>query len=322
MQPLEDFLSHLTHEKRASSHTVAAYRRDLTAAIGFFQKHLGEELSENGLASLSEQTVHAWQSEMILRQGLSKASVNRKLSALRSFFRYLARRRKLINPAMTNLKGVKARAAAPRALSWPDTERLLASGRPEISLQEGTARGPHTEATRAQAAWRNYTLLVVLYGLGLRISEALSLTVADVNGETLTVTGKGDKQRRLPLAGIVRESLDEWRIYHPNPGHPAAPLFPGAPANKPLTARQAQNIVKDLRLRLGLPSALTPHALRHSFATHLLENGADLRTVQELLGHANLATTQRYLARDTAALIRVHARAHPLEKKPDEIKPD
>ena len=151
-----------------------------------------------------------------------------------------------------------------------------------------------------------------LYGLGLRISEALSLTRQDVAGDTLIVTGKGSKQRSLPLPLPVKSALNQW-IKASYGAAPHDPLFPN-PQNKPLSPRFAQKILQQTREALNLPAHLTPHALRHSFATHLLEGGADLRTVQELLGHSQLATTQRYLAADVQRLLTVHGKSHPLAK--------
>lgn len=215
--------------------------------------------------------------------------------------RWLHQHHGVSNPAITRLKGLKAPASVPKALNTSQTWQLL----------EGLAPPPAAHTATPEAR-RNFALLITLYGLGLRISEALSLTRAAVGGDTLTVQGKGNKQRSLPLPLPVKSALNSW-LNCSHSLHPTAPLFPN-PQGKALSPRYAQKLLQDTREALGLPAHLTPHALRHSFATHLLEGGADLRTVQELLGHSQLATTQRYLATDVQRLLTVHTQSHPLGK--------
>lgn len=303
-----DFCDWLAHVRRTSPHTVAAYRRDLTAMFAFFQSHTGNPLTPASFAALTPSDVQAYLAHKLTPSGRlnrastsAKTSLNRQLSSLRAFARYMATHHTVTNGAITGLHGLKAPAPTPRALNTEQTWHLLENLAPPPSAHTST------KETR-----RNFALFLTLYGLGLRISEALSLTRGDVAGEVLTVTGKGNKQRSLPLPLPVKSALNQWmNASHDQPPH--APLFPN-PHGKPLTPRFAQKILQQTRNALNLPAHLTPHALRHSFATHLLANGADLRTVQELLGHAQLSTTQRYLAADVQRLLQVHSKAHPLAK--------
>ncbi|MBI1309072.1 MAG: tyrosine-type recombinase/integrase [Proteobacteria bacterium] len=294
--------------KRFSPHTVNAYRRDLTGIFTFLEEHIGTPLTPTTFSTLTTPDVQAYLAHRLAPKGRlrnestnSKTSLNRQLSSLRTFARWLATHHNAHNPAILKMRGLKAPAPTPRALNHDQTWALL----------EGLAPPPaaHT-STKEQR--RNFALFLTLYGLGLRISEALSLTRQDVTGDTVTVHGKGNKQRQLPLPLPVKSALNQWlNASHDAPPH--APLFPN-PHGKPLTPRFAQKILQQTRKALNLPAHLTPHALRHSFATHLLAGGADLRTVQELLGHSQLATTQRYLAADVQRLLDVHGKSHPLAK--------
>lgn len=306
---LADFCAWLADVKRMSPHTVAAYRRDLAPLFAFLQTHLGAPLTAASWPTVKPADVHSHLAARLTHH-TAKTSLNRQLSALRTFTRWLAAKHGLRNDALLTLRGLKAPAPTPKALNPAQAWNLLETLAPPPT---GPQQTPLTQR-------RNFTLFIALYGLGLRISEALALTRGQVEGETLTITGKGNKQRVVPLPLPVRSAFQSWMV---GTQHlpPDAPLFPShipaankpQPAShKPLTPRMAQRILQDLRAQLNLPAHATPHALRHSFATHLLHNGADLRTVQELLGHANLATTQRYLAADVGHLLAVHKKAHPL----------
>jgi integrase/recombinase XerC len=307
-QLVEEFLGWLAHVRRTSPHTVAAYGRDLTALFTFLQSHTGSPLTAESFGALTPSDVQAYLAHRLAPGGglggrvtSAKTSLNRQLSALRTFARWLAGHHGITNPAITGLHGLKAPAPVPKALNTEQTWHLLESLAP-----------PHAAHTSTPESRRNFALFLTLYGLGLRISEALSLTRADVTGDTLTVTGKGNKQRQLPLPLPVKSALNQW-LTASQQMPPGAPLFPN-PQGLPLSPRFAQKILQNTREALNLPAHLTPHALRHSFATHLLAGGADLRTVQELLGHTNLATTQRYLAADVQRLLSVHRKSHPLGK--------
>jgi integrase/recombinase XerC len=217
---------------------------------------------------------------------------------VRSFFRWLARHRDVANPQVRLLTAPRARRPLPRALE-PRQARAVAE---EI--------GEMSDSAAMQA--RDVALFTLLYGCGLRIAEALALNVADApraGPAPLRVTGKGSKQRIVPVLPVVRDAVAAWLRLHPRP-LPDAPLFLGA-RGKRLNAAVAQRTLREFRRLSGLPEHATPHALRHSFATHLLAEGADLRSIQDLLGHASLSTTQRYTAVDTARLMQVWRTTHP-----------
>jgi integrase/recombinase XerC len=302
MNLVEDFLAHLAHTRRLSNHTLAAYRRDLTQFCHFLQEHTGAPVTKKTLGCTLPDDVRAFLAKGKMQQKKAPTSLNRQLAAIRSWYKWLATQG-IKNDRIRVLKSLKTPDAAPRALSNTQAwDMLTATAPPTIAPQE-------TPLTQR----RNFALLMVLYGLGLRISEALSLTRGDARHTHMIIRGKGKKERRLPVPLPVQSALNGWLNAQGNLPD-TAPLFAN---NKglPLSPRTAQRLIQKLRQELGLPSHLTPHALRHTFATHLLENGADLRSVQELLGHSSLATTQRYLAGDIKRLIDVHTRAHPLHKK-------
>ncbi len=310
MPPLvQAFCDWSAQVRRQSPHTVAAYGRDLTAMCEFWAQHLQvPEVSLPVLRRLQPDDVQAYLAHRLRPTGhgvTAKASLNRHLSSLRSFGKWLKRSQGVVIPALAGLRGLKAPAPLPKALNEAQTFDLLGAVAPP------PVRG--TDNRKRPQQTRNLALLLVLYGLGLRISEALSLTRADATRATLTVTGKGNKQRQIPLPLAVRSALDDW-MKCSQQWPPETPLFPNA-QGKALTPRMAQKMLKAARESLNLPAHATPHALRHSFATHLLHGGADLRTVQELLGHRQLATTQRYLAADIGHLLKTHQKAHPLGKK-------
>jgi integrase/recombinase XerC len=295
---LKAFLDYLRHERRYSPHTLAAYERDLLHFADFMRKHFGQAVTADVLGGLKQQDLTAYLARCQLDENLSKTTVNRRLSAIRGYFRYLAAHHGAENQAILNAKSVRARVPPPYALNETDTHRLLRHITPD-----------------GNSGWQqrqHYALLMVLYGLGLRISEALSLNCGDILAESVIVTGKGNKQRQVPVLAQVRQAIGQWLTRHPYP-QPDAPLF-HAPRGGRMNARYVQRLLENLRLELNLSDHLTPHALRHCFATHLLMGGADLRVVQELLGHASLSTTQRYLAGDLKHLLEVYDKAHPSAK--------
>lgn len=303
-----EFAGWLGNVKRFSPHTVNAYTRDLTSLFEFLQQHTGQPVTAESFGTLKPADVQAYLAKRLAPTGrlnggstASKTSLNRQLSSLRSFGRWLGGHYQVSNPQLLKMRGLKTPAPVPRALSGTQTWELLENLAPPPAAHKSS------KETR-----RNFALFLTLYGLGLRISEALALTRASVQGEVVTVHGKGGKQRQVPLPLPVKSALNQW-LTASQEMPPGAPLFPN-PHGKPLTPRFAQKVLQQTREALNLPSHLTPHALRHSFATHLLANGADLRTVQELLGHSQLATTQRYLAADVQRLLDVHSKAHPLAK--------
>ena len=223
----------------------------------------------------------------------------RHLSAVRSFFKYLARRHGVENPSVSLVATPRSRRPLPRALPPADA----------LGVTTDIAEMQDTAALQA----RDTALFTLLYGCGLRIAEALALDVRDAPGlggdAPLRVIGKGSKERIVPVLPAVRQAIAAWLARHPN-RVPDAPLFLGA-RGKRLDPAVAQKVMRDYRRLAGLPEHATPHALRHSFATHLLAGGADLRAIQDLLGHASLSTTQRYTAVDEAQLMAVWRKAHP-----------
>ncbi|HTW33920.1 MAG TPA: tyrosine recombinase XerC [Rhizomicrobium sp.] len=291
----KDWLASLAHERRMSAHTLVAYDHDVARFLEFLSGHQGGLPTERSLAKLSPADIRAFITER-RADGLSSRSVRRALSAVRSFFRYLTREAILENPAARSVRGPRVPKSLPRPLSIDDAARTL------------------EEAATHDVEWlaaRDVALLTLLYGAGLRISEALSLKRGDAPlGEALTILGKRSKERIVPVLPVVREAIAAYAKDIPFSGKRDAPLFLSR-RGKPMSAREAQALMQRLRGRLGLPERATPHALRHSFATHLLSNGGDLRSVQELLGHASLSSTQVYTDIDTKHLMDVYEKAHP-----------
>lgn len=294
------FLDWLARARQASPLTVSAYGRDLGAFLAFLTGHLGREPWLADLRTLTEADLRAWLAHEAAG-GAVNATRARHLSAVRSLFRFLHRQRGVANPAPGLLHTPRARPPMPRALTPPQ------------ALAVANGIGEATDDPALQA--RDAALFTLLYGAGLRINEALSLNVDSVPTgatDTLLVQGKGGKQRLVPLLPAVRQALAAWLRLHPR-RQPDAPLFLGAKGGR-LDARVARRAIEAFRPLAGLPAHATPHALRHSFATHLLAGGADLRSIQELLGHASLSTTQRYTGVDAAGLRAVWQRAHPRGK--------
>jgi len=293
------FLDWMLRERQASPLTAEAYGTSLRRFTAFLSGHLGQEATLTDLAALTQADLRAW-----LAQEAGTGSVNatraRHLSAVRSLYRYLARRHGIANPAPGLLGTPRARAPVPRALSAPQALSVAA----DIGDASLGAATPQVQA-------RDAALFTLLYGCGLRISEALGLDVRDApaGGGVLRVLGKGRKERMVPLLPVVDAALMAWLALHPD-RRPEAPLFVGVKGGR-LNPRIAQLTLEHYRNLAGLPAHATPHALRHSFATHLLAGGADLRSIQELLGHASLSTTQRYTSVDPTGLLAVWRRTHP-----------
>jgi integrase/recombinase XerC len=295
----KNWLASLAHERRASPHTLRAYGDDVASFIGFQAGHIGGAVSEKALAKLTPADIRAF---ITVRrsEGLGPGGVQRAMAAVRSFYKFLAKEGILENAAARSIRTPRVRRALPRPLSVEDAGRAI------------------QEAGQHDVEWlgaRDAALLTLLYGAGLRISEALGLKRGDIPlGETLTVVGKGRKERSVPVLPLVREALQNYADKISFTGAPSSPLFLSR-RGKPMSPREAQGLMQRLRGRLGLPDKATPHALRHSFATHILQGGGDLRSVQELLGHASLSTTQIYTAMDTRQLLETYSKAHPRGKQ-------
>lgn len=290
----------LASERRASRHTLDAYARDLAAFFAFLVDHLGQEASLAELDRLKPADFRAWLAKRA-GEGLARSSTARAISALRNFFRHLERAGLIQNPALKAVRAPKLPRSIPKALAADEALDLLDTAK-EI-------------ADEPWIAARDTALLTLLYGCGLRLGEALSLTRNDVpKDETLRVTGKGDKTRLVPVLPVVKQAIADYLALCPFAGDGRQPLFLGARGGA-LNPGVVQRQIRRLRALLGLPDTATPHALRHSFATHLLAGGGDLRTIQELLGHASLSTTQRYTDVDATRLTEVYRAAHPRAKR-------
>ena len=286
----QDFSVHLKRDRRRSPHTVRAYTATVVRLMEFLQTYRGEPIDRNTLGSIETTDIRAFLAKR-RNDGIANASVARELSVIRTFLKWAQ------IGAVPVLKGPRVQGGVPRPFA-PDDILALAE-----EVRE--------EASAAWIAARDWALLLLLYGAGLRIGEALSLSVRVLPlGETLTVTGKRNKTRIVPLLGEVREAIESYVAVLPWATDETSLLFRGARGGA-LSPAVVRRTVRIARRRLGLGERVTPHALRHSFATHLLGRGADLRSLQELLGHASLSSTQIYTAVDAAHLLDVYRHAHP-----------
>lgn len=281
--------------RRASRHTLVSYRNDLAHFFTFMAEHGGGKVGFKALKTMEARDFRAW---LASRMGEFEASSNaRALSSVKHFFRYLEKNHGVKNSAIFHLRSPKQKKSLPKALTIPQAEQLREAS--------------ETNHSEAWVNARDTALMLLIYGCGLRIKEALSMNVGDIGeGETLRVVGKGNKARQLPLLPQVREAIAHYMASAPHPFVRGEALFVGVRGGR-LDAAIFQKTIRSLRGQLGLPAETTPHALRHSFATHLLSGGGDLRSIQELLGHVSLSTTQRYTHVDKARLLSAYENAHP-----------
>ncbi len=293
---LQHWLDSLGALAGRSENTQTAYRGDVTEFLSFMALHHN---ARQGLAALERITVsdmRAWMADQ-RGAGVGSRSLARKLSAVKSFYRWLSEREGFEPTAVLSTRAPKFTKKLPRPLAEDAARAMIET----VEMQSSSD----------WVAARDVAVVTLLYGCGLRISEALSLTGADAPlPETLRILGKGGKERIVPVLPAARDAIDQYLRLCPHPQSPAAPLFRGVRGGA-LNPRAIQGVMAKARMQLGLPSTATPHAMRHSFATHLLSAGGDLRAIQELLGHASLSTTQTYTAVDTARLMEVYNRAHP-----------
>lgn len=295
---LATWLDHIHALDGAASNTIAAYGTDVMEFLAFMARHQGEGLSLARLANLKQTDMRAFMAHERAR-GVSARSLARRLSAVKSFFRWLAERDGYEPTAILATRSPKFKRKLPRPLA-EDAARAMVE----------------TVETQARDEWiaaRDAAVVTLMYGCGLRISEALGLTGTDaILPDTLRIVGKGGKERVVPVLPVARRMVADYVRLCPFPivDEPGVALFRGARGG-PLNPRLIAKAMEGARLQLGLPATATPHAMRHSFATHLLAAGGDLRTIQELLGHASLSTTQAYTAVDTARLMDVYENAHP-----------
>lgn len=295
---ITDWLTHLSAQRRLSPRTVEMYALEARQLIQFLTVHLGAPPTPQTLATLPAADIRAFLAHRRRTGGLSNRSVALCLSALRALYRHMDVHHGLNNPQMDLIRGPKSTLPVPKALDAVTAHDLI----------------DDASADEDQPTWirtRDTAVLLLMYGAGLRVAEALSLTPRDLPlGDTLRITGKGQKVRIVPLLPVVRDAVTAYAAAYPFTLDPDVPLF-RAVRGGALSPRHVQLTVQHLRSRLGLEDHVTPHALRHSFATHLLGNGADLRSIQDLLGHASIATTQRYTRVDAAQLMAVYKKAHP-----------
>lgn len=292
----ENWIGWLRHEKKVSPHTLEAYERDVRDFLNFITGHIAKEPDLHSLEALRTADFRAYLAYR-RTEGLTATSLRRVLSSIRSFYKRQERDEYIHNPYLKTVRTPKAGVKLPRPLSAHDTRDLLES----IT----DTKEPYWIQNRDAA------VLTLLYGCGLRIGEALSLNYGDLPASnTLTLVGKGNKERIVPVLPAVREALNLYTEQCPYSLTSNGPLFVGQ-RGKRLSARVIQLKMQTLRRNLNLPETATPHALRHSFATHLLEGGGDLRSIQELLGHASLSSTQRYTDLDMEKLLAVYDKAHP-----------
>nr|WP_289852163.1 tyrosine recombinase XerC [Rhizobium sp. SSA_523] len=297
MEKRSQWLDSLRHERRMAESTLDAYERDTRQFLVFLTAHLGDPASLSDIHTLRTADLRAFLAQR-RRDGAGARSLGRHLAGLRSFLRYLERKG-LINAAAAGaIRAPRQPKSLPKPLSAPQALNLVTE---DAQLHE-----------EPWIAARDAAILTLLYGCGLRISEALNLTPADIpqGASALRITGKGGKTRLVPLLAVIPAAIDHYSRLCPYHLEADSPLFRGARGGK-LNPAVLQREMQKLRGALGLPETATPHALRHSFATHLLAGGGDLRTIQELLGHASLSTTQVYTGVDQARLLEVYDRAHP-----------
>jgi integrase/recombinase XerC len=293
---LQTWLDHQRALKGAAENTITAYQGDVIDFLAFMTVHKGDS---QGLGALAKLTISDMRSWMANTRGpdVGSRSLARKLSSVKAFYRWLAEREGFEPTAVLSTRSPKFSKKLPRPLAVDAAKAMIDC----VELQ----------SRHAWVAARDVAVLTLLWGCGLRISEALGLKGADAPlADVLRIVGKGGKERVVPVLPAAKDAVDAYLRVCPFPQERDAPLFK-AVRGGPLAARSISQVMMDARMQLGLPATATPHAMRHSFATHLLDAGGDLRAIQELLGHASLSTTQAYTAVDTARLMEVYNSAHP-----------
>lgn len=295
-----EWLMYLAGERRVSAHTIESYKRDLRQFLAFAAVHFGVPPSLATFANLAPSDLRAFLAAR-RGQGAGSRSLLRQLAGLRSFTRFLDRNGKGNALVFSTVKQPRAARGLPKPLGIAAALKVVAT-----AGQSGAGEAPWVRA-------RDCAVVSLLYGAGLRISEALTIKRCDapIGGrDVLTVTGKGNKTRAVPVLAAVRQAVEAYLALCPYHLTPEGPLFVGVKGGA-LRPRIIQLAIARLRGALGLPETATPHALRHSFATHILQRGGDLRAIQELLGHASLSTTQLYTAVDSTRLLEAYRSAHP-----------
>ncbi len=293
---IKSWQQYLQFERSYSGNTCGAYLRDVQDFCKFYVNYAGNKLTIQKLSIITVQDIRGWLARRKI-QGIKSKSNARALSVLRSFYRYLRKKHHIDNQSIFNVTMPKQQDSLPKSLSHFDIDALL----------EKISDSTHWEQKRDQA------IILLLYGCGLRVSEALSLTVADVQNDMLHIVGKGKKERIVPLLPYTSKVIQEYTKCCPHILGVEEPLFVGKRGKKMGRTYFARKL-QLLRRKIGLPEIMTAHAFRHSFATHLLEQDVDIRIIQELLGHSSLSTTQNYTKVDTRHIIKAYTKAHPRHK--------
>ncbi|WP_421701500.1 tyrosine recombinase XerC [Aliiroseovarius sp.] len=298
---LSGWIAHLRALDNAAENTLKAYQTDLIGFLAFLGQHLGGPQGRRALSGIGLRDMRAWMAHE-RAHGSSARTLARKLSAVKNFYHWLSDRDDFDATAVLSTRAPKFTNKLPRPLAADAAKRMI-----------------ETAGDQARQDWvgaRDMAVVTLMYGCGLRVSETLGLMGSDVPlPEVLRIIGKGGKERLVPVLPAAREAVQSYLALCPHPLEADKPLFRGVRGGA-LGPRQVQKAVESARLQLGLPASATPHAMRHSFATHLLNAGGDLRAIQELLGHASLSTTQAYTAVDATRLMEVYDAAHPRAQSP------
>ncbi len=293
------WMTWMKNEKHYSCHTISSYSIDISMFLSFLNNHFNEKINVSLLKKVTVQDVRSWISTL-KNQRYQSSSYTRYAAAVRNFFRYLDKFENISNNNAGSIKVKRRNKPLPKALDALDAK---------LALNESFMV--------SKDLWiqlRDHAIMNLIYGCGLRISEALSVTKKDIENEYLQVIGKGNKARSVPVIDQVKQSINDYLEHCPHVINSDQPIFRGK-RGKPLNKTTFQLQIRKIRNNLGLPESVTPHSFRHSFATHLLSNGADLRSIQELLGHKNLSTTQIYTALDTKKILDSYTKNHPRSKE-------
>ena len=290
---INDFLLYLATEKMCSKNTIISYRNDLNNFL-FFVK---DKLNKNDLSTLTHADFRAWLS-FKKNKNYENTSISRGLSSIQSFYNYLSKNKKIKNPVISLIKNPKIKKSLPRAIDKVNIDKIMEC-----------IYDMHKEHWQAD---RDIALCTLIYGCGLRISEAMNIKRREFfkSSDSILIIGKGNKARNIPLLPIIKDRIDNYIKNCPYTIMHDDNLFRSSRGLK-YSPTLFQKLIRDIRIMLDLDESITPHALRHSFATHLLSNGADLRSIQELLGHSSLSTTQKYTKVDKDRILNIYSKIHP-----------
>ena len=299
---IDEFILFLGAVKKYSEHTQSAYRADMYDFMHFYENYTSDYIDLTKLRNADTVCFRAFLADR-QRRGMSHKSTARAMSSVRGFYRFLENKYKIKNDAIGLISSPRAEKKISKAINPIDVENM------HDAIRDIDAKEPWVAA-------RDWALIMVLFGCGLRISEALNLTNQDIAGrpEILRIVGKGNKERLIPVLPVIWQAVDKYIALRPFGNQPDDNLFRSV-RGLPMSPRMAEKVIENLRNYLQLPDYVTPHALRHTFATSLLSNGADLRSLQELLGHSSLSTTQIYTKVNMADISDIYSNAHPRAKK-------